>query len=278
MTQPLVSTAWVAEHLEDQHVRIVQINVDTSYNGGHLPGAIILSWESQLQDTVVRDIVSQSQFESLMQESGISPSTHVVLYGDHHNWFAAYGFWLFRYYGHRQLSLMDGGLKKWLAEGRSTTSTPTAYPTSNYKVAQINETYRANRQYVQEQLKHKMTMLVDVRSPAEYSGELIAPTGMTETALRGGHIPGAANIPWRNAIAADGTFKDKSELAALYGAHGINGNITEIITYCRIGERSSHTWFVLKEILQYDCVRNYDGSWTEWGNLVGMPIKTGNER
>jgi thiosulfate/3-mercaptopyruvate sulfurtransferase len=277
-TQALVTTQWVAEHLDNPAIRIVEVSVETSlYDTEHIPGAVNFSWTTQLQDAVQRDIISRDNFERLLSQAGITPATHVVLYGDNNNWFAAYGFWIFQYYGHENVSLMDGGLKKWKLENRPLTAEVPHYPPTNYLVTTINAHYRADRDFIRERLGKKGFMLVDVRSPAEYSGEIIAPPGMSETAQRAGHIPGAANIPWSQAVAEDGTYKPKEELAKLYGDKGIYGNGNETVTYCRIGERSSHTWVVLKYILGYENVRNYDGSWTEWGNLVGNPIKKGTE-
>lgn len=276
MTQALVSTQWVADHLHNPRVRIVEVSVDTSlYESEHLPGAVNFSWTSQLQDTVQRDIISRENFEVLLGRAGIEPETHVILYGDNNNWFAAYGLWVFQYYGHDNVSLMDGGLKKWKLEGRPLTAEVPDYPQTHYQVTRINSEYRADRDYVKTRLSQHNFFLVDVRSPAEYTGEIIAPPGMTETAQRAGHIPGAVNIPWSQAVAEDGTYKPKEELEKLYGAKGIVGNGGEIVTYCRIGERSSHSWVVLKHILGYQNIRNYDGSWTEWGNLIGSPIRKG---
>jgi thiosulfate/3-mercaptopyruvate sulfurtransferase len=201
----------------------------------------------------------------------------VVLYGDSNNWFAAYAFWLFKYYGHAAVSLMDGGRKKWLDEGRQITTEVPQYAPTAYTVQGVNADLRADRDYIKARLDQAGFALVDVRSPAEYVGDIIAPPGMTETAQRAGHIPGAANIPWSQAVAEDGTFKSREELEQLYGSKGVNGSNHEIVAYCRIGERSSHSWFALTYILGYDNVRNYDGSWTEWGNLIGNPIKKGSE-
>lgn len=277
-TQALVTTQWVADHLDNPNIRLVEVSVETSlYDTEHLPGAVNFSWTSQLQDAVQRDIISRDNFERLLSEAGIAPATHVVLYGDNNNWFAAYGFWIFQYYGHENVSLMDGGLKKWKLEDRPLTSEVPHYPSTSYLVTNINAHYRADRDFIRERLGKKGFALVDVRSPAEYTGEIIAPPGMSETAQRAGHIPSAANIPWAQAVAEDGTYKSKEELLKLYGEKGIHGNGDEVVTYCRIGERSSHTWVVLKYILGYDNVRNYDGSWTEWGNLIGNPIRKGAE-
>lgn len=274
MVDALVSTQWVADNKDS--VRLIEVDVDTSqYETGHIPGAVGFNWQTQLQDQVLRDIPSKEEFAKLLSEAGVSNDSYVVLYGDNNNWFAAYAFWLFKYYGHDKVSLMDGGRKKWLDEGRETT-TDVAQPTAtNYSVQTVNADLRADRDYIKERLGKGGFGLVDVRSPAEYTGEIIAPPGMSETAQRAGHIPGASNIPWSQAVAEDGTFKSADELKALYGGKGISDANEEIVAYCRIGERSSHSWFVLKYILGYDKVRNYDGSWTEWGNLIGNPIKKG---
>jgi thiosulfate/3-mercaptopyruvate sulfurtransferase len=277
-TQALVTTQWVADNLENPAIRLAEVSVETSlYDTEHLPGAVNFSWTTQLQDAVQRDIISQENFEQLLGRSGITPETHVILYGDNNNWFAAYGFWIFKYYGHESVSLMDGGLKKWKLENRELTSAVPRYEPAGYRVSKVNREYRADRDFIRTRLGNKGFRMVDVRSPAEYNGEIIAPPGMTETAQRAGHIPGAANVPWSQAVAEDGTYKPKAELEKLYGDKGVHGNGDEIVTYCRIGERSSHTWVVLKYILGYDNVRNYDGSWTEWGNLIGNPIKKGAE-
>jgi thiosulfate/3-mercaptopyruvate sulfurtransferase len=278
MTKALVTTQWVAEHLRDTAVRIVEVSVETSlYDTEHIPGAVNFSWTSQLQDQVQRDIITQVNFEALLSHAGITPEMHVVLYGDNNNWFAAYGFWIFQYYGHENVSLMDGGLKKWKAEEHPMTANVPTYPPTNYQVVRVNADYRADRDYIEARLGKPHFEMVDVRSPAEYKGEIIAPPNLPETAQRAGHIPGAINVPWSQAVAEDGTYKPKAELAKLYGDKGIMGNGSEIVTYCRIGERSSHTWVVMKYILGYPNVRNYDGSWTEWGNLIGNPIAKGEQ-
>ena len=276
MTQPLVSTQWVADNKDK--IRLIEVDVDTTqYETGHAPGAIAFNWQSQLQDGVARDIISKENLEQLLSEAGISNDSHVVLYGDNNNWFAAYAFWLFKYYGHENLSLMDGGRKKWLAEERPTTTDVPTYPKANYKVGNTNSNYRADRDFVRQRLEKSDFALVDVRSPAEYVGDIIAPPGMTETAQRPGHIPGALNIPWAQAVSEDGTYKSKEELEQLYGTKGVKKDSGDVVAYCRIGERSSHTWFALKYILGYNNVRNYDGSWTEWGNLIGAPIRKGDQ-
>jgi thiosulfate/3-mercaptopyruvate sulfurtransferase len=277
-TKALVTTDWVAENLDNPAIRIVEVSVETSlYDTEHLHGAVNFSWTTQLQDQTRRDIISPEDFEGLLSRAGITPDTHVILYGDNNNWFAAYGFWIFKYYGHEKVSLMDGGLKKWKLENRELVADVPRYEPAGYRITGVNHHYRADRDFIKSRLGRQGFEMVDVRSVAEYKGEIIAPPGMTETAQRAGHIPGAANIPWSQAVAEDGTYKPKEELAKLYGDKGIHGNGNEIVTYCRIGERSSHTWVVLKYILGYENVRNYDGSWTEWGNLIGNPIRKGDE-
>lgn len=274
--QPLVSTQWVADNADN--IRLIEVDVDTTqYATGHAPNAVAFNWQSQLQDGINRDIISQADFEQLLSNAGITPDTHVVLYGDNNNWFAAYALWLFQYYGHDNVSLMDGGRKKWLAENRETTTDEPTFSPSHYKVSATHPEYRADRDFIRQRLEQGGFSLVDVRSPAEYVGDIIAPPGMSETAQRPGHIPGAANIPWAQAVAEDGTFKSREELEKLYGGKGVNGSAQDTVAYCRIGERSSHTWFALKYILGYDNVRNYDGSWTEWGNLIGAPIRKGDQ-
>jgi thiosulfate/3-mercaptopyruvate sulfurtransferase len=273
MKPALVTTQWVADN---PPIRIVEVSVETSlYDTEHLPGAVSFSWTTQLQDQVRRDIITQSDFEQLLGRAGITPEMHVILYGDNNNWFAAYGFWIFKYYGHENVSLMDGGLKKWKLENRPLTAEVPNYPATDYRVTKINAEYRADRDYIKTRLDRPGFAMVDVRSPAEYMGEIIAPPGMSETAQRAGHIPGAVNVPWSQAVAEDGAYKSREELAMLYGNKGIASNGGEIVTYCRIGERSSHSWVVLKYILGCENVRNYDGSWTEWGNLIGNPIQKG---
>lgn len=278
MKPTLVTTQWVEANLHNPAVRIAEISVETSlYDTEHVPGAVNFSWTTQLQDTVRRDIISQADFEALLSQAGITPETHVVLYGDNNNWFAAYGFWIFKYYGHENVSLMDGGVKRWKLDRRPMTAEVPTYPATQYKVTKINTEYRADRDYVKARLGNDHFGLVDVRSPAEYAGEIIAPPGMSETAQRAGHIPGAINLPWSLAVAEDGTYKPREELLKLYADKGLEANEHEIITYCRIGERSSHTWVVLKYLLGFQHVRNYDGSWTEWGNLIGSPIQKGEQ-
>jgi thiosulfate/3-mercaptopyruvate sulfurtransferase len=269
----LVSTEWVAAHTDDPKVRLVEVDVDTtSYEKGHIKNAVGWNWQTQLQDNVRRDLLTQKQFEDLCRQSGIASDTTVVFYGDNNNWFAAYALWQCKYYGHKDVRLMDGGRKKWELEKRAfTTDAPKVAPTQ-YRASAPDESVRARREIIFDTLDKKTRYLVDVRSPDEFTGKVIAPPGMSETAQRGGHIPGAASIPWSKAANDDGTFKSYDELVKLYEAQGVRGD-KEAIAYCRIGERSSHTWFVLKYLLGFEKVRNYDGSWTEWGNLVDAPIE-----
>jgi len=274
----LVSTDWVAQHTKDPKVRIVEVDVDTTaYEKGHIEGAVAWNWQTQLQDNVRRDLLGQKQLEELAGKSGISSDTTVVLYGDNNNWFAAYALWQLKYFGHKDARLMNGGRKKWELEGRPfTTQVPQITPTS-YKASRPDEDIRARRKLIEEVLDKRNAHLVDVRSPDEFTGKVIAPPGMSETAQRGGHIPGAISVPWAKAANDDGTFKSYDELVKLYEGEGVRPD-REAIAYCRIGERSSHTWFVLKYLLGFDKVRNYDGSWTEWGNLVDAPIEKGESK
>jgi thiosulfate/3-mercaptopyruvate sulfurtransferase len=269
----LVSTEWVAKNLNAPNTRLVEVDVDTTgYDQGHIPGAVGWNWQTQLQDNIRRDLIDKAALEALLSKSGISNDTTILLYGDNNNWFAAYAFWQLKYYGHKDVKLINGGRKKWLEEKRPVTTDPANVAPATYHAGDRDESIRAFRENVLAVVEKKTPgRLVDVRSVDEFTGKIIAPPGMTETAQRAGHIPGAANVPWAQAANEDGTFKSADALAALYQGKGVTGG-DETIAYCRIGERSSHTWFVLKYLLGYDNVRNYDGSWTEWGNLIGAPV------
>jgi len=270
----LVSTQWVADHSSDPKIRLVEVDVDTTaYDQGHIAGAVGWNWQTQLQDNVRRDLIDRATLERLLGQSGISNDTTIILYGDNNNWFAAYALWQLKYYGHQDVRLMNGGRKKWLEEKRPlTTDAPKVAP-ATYRATGPDESLRAYKEQVLAIVQRKTAgHLVDVRSVDEFTGKIIAPPGMSETAQRAGHIPTAANIPWAQAANEDGTFKSADQLKQLYQGKGVNGN-GETIAYCRIGERSSHTWFVLKYLLGYNNVKNYDGSWTEWGNLIGAPIE-----
>ncbi len=272
--ESLVSTDWVAEHGSDSNVRLVEVDVDTAaYEQGHIAGAVGWNWQSQLQQAVRRDVVSKDEMEELLGSAGVGNDTTVVVYGDNNNWFAAWAFWQIKYYGHGDVKLMNGGRAKWEAEGRPMTTDVPSHAATTYSAQAPDESIRAYRDQVLAGVGSSSIALVDVRSPAEFSGELLAPPNLPqEGSQRGGHIPGAANIPWGQAANEDGTFKSPDELAELYGGKGIDGS-RDTVAYCRIGERSSHTWFVLTQLLGYDNVRNYDGSWTEWGSIVGAPIE-----
>ena len=271
----LVSTQWVADHLNDPKVRLIEVDVDTSaYDQGHVAGAVGWNWQTQLQDNVRRDLVDKATLEKLLGDAGVSADTTVVLYGDNNNWFAAYALWQLKYYGVKDVRLMNGGRKKWVEEKRPLTTDAPKIAATTYKATAPDESLRARKEDVFAVIEKKKTgALVDVRSVDEFTGKIIAPPGMTETAQRAGHIPGAANIPWAQAANEDGTFKSVEQLKALYEGKGVTDGNQQTIAYCRIGERSSHTWFVLKYLLGYNNVKNYDGSWTEWGNLVGAPIE-----
>jgi thiosulfate/3-mercaptopyruvate sulfurtransferase len=270
----LVGTEWLAEHLNDGDVVVAEVDENTDlYEEGHIPGAVKLHWKDDLQDPVERDIVEKDRFEQLLGERGIGNDTTVVLYGDKNNWFAAYAYWYLKIYGHRDVRIVDGGRQKWIDEGRElTTEAPSPAPVA-YGAQDRDESIRARRDQVLQWIGESGRALVDVRSPQEYSGELVAPPGYEqEGASRTGHIPTAQSIPWAQAVKDDGTFKSAHDLKELYDGKGVSGD-KQITAYCRIGERSAHTWFVLHELLGYDDVRNYDGSWTEWGNLVDVPIE-----
>jgi thiosulfate/3-mercaptopyruvate sulfurtransferase len=269
----LVSTNWVAQHRADAGVRVVEVDVDTAaYDQGHVPGALGWNWTTDLCDTVVRDIVPKAKLEKLLGASGITPDSTIVLYGDNNNWFAAWALWQLKVYGHNDVRIMDGGRKKWLAEGRDLETTKPAVEPTTYAAKDPDLSIRAFLPEVQQALARPNVAMVDVRSPQEFTGEILAPPGLPETCQRGGHIPGAKSIPWGKACNEDGTFKSREELLALYGGQGVTPD-KQVIAYCRIGEGSSHTWFVLKHLLGYPNVKNYDGSWTEWGNLVGAPVE-----
>ncbi len=273
--ETLVTTEWVAANSDAAGITLVEVNVDHSlYEQGHITGAVGWSWKTQLSDTVRRDILSREDFEQLMRSSGIGNDSTVVLYGDSNNWFAAWAFWQMKVYGHKDVRMMDGGRKKWEAEGRAMSSDINSVSASSYVAPDADNSLRAFLPEVQRQVDVNAVELVDVRSPQEFSGEVLAPPGLPETCQRGGHIPGASNIPWSKAVNEDGTFKSTDELRQIYGDAGISGE-RPIITYCRIGERSSHSWFAIKYLLGYGPIKNYDGSWTEWGNLVGAPVETG---
>ena len=274
--EALVETDWLAEHATDPNVRVFEVDVDTTaYDQGHVNGAIGLNWKTDLQQRPVRDLLSKEQLEALLGSYGVAQDTSVAVYGDNNNWFAAWFFWLLKYYGHADVRLVNGGRVKWLAEQRPTTTTVPTFPETRYVARAPDAAVRALRQYVLDTVERNGKKLVDVRSPKEFSGELLAPENLPqEGAQRGGHIKGAVNIPWATAVAEDGRFKSADELRRIYGDKGLDGS-TETIAYCRIGERSSHTWFVLKYLLGHDKVRNYDGSWTEYGSLIGAPIESG---
>jgi len=270
----LVETDWVADHLGDPKLRLVEVDVDTTaYDSGHIPGAVGWNWKKDTQQTLRRDIPDKAGLEALLGRAGISNDTTVIFYGDNNNWFATFAFWLLKLYGHQDARVMNGGRQKWIDEGRPlATEVPTVAP-ATYRAIGPDLGLRAMREMVHDSVGKAGSALVDVRSPKEFSGELLAPENLPqEGAQRGGHIPGAANIPWGQAVRDDGTFKSAADLKALYGSRGITPD-KEIVAYCRIGERSSHSWFVLKYLLGYPKVRNYDGSWTEWGSLVGEPIE-----
>jgi len=270
----VVETSWVSEHMHDPHVRIVESDEDyLLYETGHIPGAVKVDWYTTLQHPLRRDFLTREEFEKLCSQLGIANDTTVVFYGDKSNWFACYALWLFRYYGHENLKIMNGGRTKWTLENRPMSKETSTYPQTSYKAKEPDQKVRAYRDQVMQHIEKKGP-LVDVRSPKEYSGELLHMANYPqEGATRGGHIPGAVNIPWSQATnEADSTFKPVAELRNLYEGKGVSPD-KEIIAYCRIGERSSHTWFVLTYLLGYPNVKNYDGSWTEWGNLVNAPIE-----
>ncbi len=270
----LVETSWVADHLNDPNVRLIEADEDVLlYEVGHIPGAVKLDWHVDVQDPVGRDFINQKGFEQLMSRWGISNDTTIVLYGDRNNWYACYSFWLFTMYGHKNLKVMNGGRTKWEAEQRASTKDVPHFAATTYHAQPMDESIRAYRDDVASGLKNPNRGLIDVRSPQEYTGELLHMVNYPqEGAQRGGHIPGAKSIPWALAANADGTFKSAEDLRQIYLSRDISPD-KDVISYCRIGERSAHTWFVLTYLLGYPRVRNYDGSWTEWGNLVRAPIE-----
>ncbi len=272
----LVETQWVEDHLDDDSIRIVEVDENPGlYAEAHIPGAIGFDWKTDLQDQVKRDFLGPEEFGALFGGRGISNDHTIVLYGDRNNWFAAYTYWYLKYYGHHNVKLMNGPREKWIAEGRATSTDVPRYEATTFQAQPGDESIRAKRDEVAAALEDGRS-LVDVRSPQEFSGELIAMAGYEqEGAQRGGHIPGAKSVPWAQAVTEDGTFKSADELRELYTSKGVLGASDEVIAYCRIGERSAHTWFVLHELLGEANVKNYDGSWTEWGNLVNVPVEKG---
>jgi thiosulfate/3-mercaptopyruvate sulfurtransferase len=270
----LVDTEWLEQHLDDENIRIVEVDENPAlYAVAHIPGAIGFDWKQDLQDQVKRDFLGPEAFGELFGSRGISDEHTVVLYGDRNNWFAAYTYWYLKYYGHEDVKLLNGPREKWIAEDRATTSEVPSYEPQSFIAQPGDQSIRAYRDEVLESLGQNVN-LVDVRSPQEFSGELIAMAGYEqEGAQRGGHIPGAASVPWAQAVKEDGTFKSADELRELYTGKGVINGGAPIIAYCRIGERSAHTWFVLHELLGEEDVKNYDGSWTEWGNMVAVPVE-----
>lgn len=272
----LVDTQWVLEHHKDSNVRIAEVDYDpaANYVTGHIPGAVLFDWKKDINDQGPRDVLTKEQLVELFSRNGISNDSSLILYGDFNNWFAAFAFWVFKYFGVEKVKLMNGGRKKWLLEDRPVDKTVPNYPRANFKAPKPDESLRVFKDHVIDAVKKRDKILIDVRSAKEFTGEILAPPEYpTEHAQRGGHIPSALNIPWAQAVNdADGTFKSKKDLETLYGSKGVTPK-KEVITYCRIGERSSHTWFVLKYLLGYPKVKNYDGSWTEWGNSVRLPIE-----
>jgi thiosulfate/3-mercaptopyruvate sulfurtransferase len=271
----LVDTNWVLAHASDSGIRIVEVDYDPTpnYNQGHIPGAVLFDWRKDINDPVRRDVLSKQQLEELFSRSGISNDTTILLYGDFNNWFAAFAFWVLKYYGMKDVRIINGGRKKWIEEDKPLSKDVLGYEKTSFSALGPDESVRTYLDDVRRVLGNNRVSLVDVRSPKEFSGEVLAPPEYpTEHAQRGGHIPGAVNIPWAQAVREDGTFKSPEDLAALYESKGVTKD-KDVIAYCRIGERSSHTWFVLKYLLGYPNVKNYDGSWTEWGNLVRSPIE-----
>jgi len=272
----LVTTEWLAEHLNDENLVVAEVDENPDlYEEGHVLGAVKLHWREDLQDPVERDLVDKPTFERLMSERGISNDTTLILYGDKNNWFAAYAYWYLKIYGHRDVRILDGGRQKWADENREFMTDSPQPGHADYRAGERDESIRTYRDTVRGEIGEQSKALVDVRSPQEYSGDLVAPPGYEqEGAQRAGHIPTAASIPWATAVRDDGTFKSADELRELYESKGVTPE-KQVTAYCRIGERSAHTWFVLRELLGYENVKNYDGSWTEWGNLVDVPIEKG---
>jgi thiosulfate/3-mercaptopyruvate sulfurtransferase len=272
----LVTTGWLAEHLSDQDVVVAEVDENPDlYDEGHIAGAVKLHWRDDLQDPVERDLVDKPTFERLMSDRGISNETTLILYGDKNNWFAAYAYWYLKIYGHEDVRILDGGRQKWTDESRELTADRPQPKHAAYKASERDESIRSYRDAVRQEIGEQSKALVDVRSPQEFAGDLVAPPGYEqEGAQRAGHIPTAASIPWATAVRDDGTFKSAAELRELYEGKGVTPE-KQVTAYCRIGERSAHTWFVLRELLGYEKVKNYDGSWTEWGNLVDVPIEKG---
>ena len=269
----LVSAEWAQQHLDDPSVRFVEVDVDTeAYGEGHIPGAVGWNWETQLSDGVRRDIVSREELAGLLSSSGIGTDTHVVLYGDNNNWFAAWAYWQLGLHGISNVSLINGGRAFWLANDLPLTADVPSYEPSGIELPEPDFSTRAFQRDIADVLGAPDLAIVDVRSPAEYAGEVLAPPGMTESAQRAGHIPGAESAPWAQTVNEDGTFKSADELRDHYAAKGVTAD-KDVVAYCRIGERSSHSWFVLHKLLGYERVRNYDGSWTEWGSMIGTPIE-----
>jgi thiosulfate/3-mercaptopyruvate sulfurtransferase len=269
----LVDTNWVDQHKNDPKVRVAEVDYDptANYALGHVPGSVLIDWKADINDPLTRNIVTKQACESLLQRVGVNDDTTLVLYGDFNNWFAAFAFWVFKYYGYKDVRLMNGGRKKWLEEDKPVTKDIPSHAKGNFKASEPDSSIRVFLRYVRDTLGSKI--LVDVRGPKEFTGEILAPPEYpTEHAQRGGHIPSAVNIPWGQAVNEDGTFKSADELQKLYQSKGVAAD-KEVISYCRIGERSSHTWFVLKYLLGYPNVKNYDGSWTEWGNMIDNPIE-----
>ena len=272
----LVDTQWAEDHLKDPKVRIAEVDYDpkANYELGHIPGAVLFDWKNDINDPLTRNVLTKEACQNLLQNAGINSDTTLLLYGDFNNWFAAFAFWVLKYYGYKDIRLINGGRKKWLQEDRALSKDVPSYPKGNYAAAEPDSKIRVFLDEVKRAVSAPGLKMVDVRSPKEFSGEILAPPEYpTEHAQRGGHIPGAVNIPWAQAVNdSDGTFKNTEELKQLYESKGITPD-KEVIAYCRIGERSSHTWFVLKYLLGYPNVKNYDGSWTEWGNMIANPIE-----